>query len=144
MACKRSFIKLLFINTMFGFCSHFMVHVWFIACLYTLSSTYWCFLQIAIFLSMNIFICCSVLCVKYLNFLRAALVVLLLCRLMMVWSCQTKLLCVLLRLKMQNIRKTKLNVSSLGTWFVKPINTESYCLYKKKALVSTILTGLFI
>lgn len=90
------------------------------------------FYKLQFFLSMNIFICCSVLCVKYLNFLRAALVVLLLCRLMVVWSCQTKLLCVLLRLKMQNIRKTKLNVSSLGTWFVKPINTESYCLYKKK------------
>lgn len=71
------------------------------------------------------------------------LVVLLLCRLMVVLSCQTKLLCALLRLKMQNIRKTKLNVSSLGTW-LENLSTLGLIAFIKKALVSAILTGLFI
>jgi len=100
---------------MFGFC--FSQLIW---CIFGSLYVYILFLALidvfltknAICLFMNIFTCCSVLCVKYLNFLRSALVVLLLCRLMVVWSCQTKLLCVLLRLKMLNIRKTKLNVSS--------------------------------
>jgi hypothetical protein len=39
--------------------------------------------------------------------------VLLLCRLMMVLFYQTKPLCILLQLKMENIKKTKLNVSSI-------------------------------
>lgn len=39
------------------------------------------------------------------------LLLLLLCRLMMVLSCQTKPLYILLQLKMQNTRRTKLNVS---------------------------------